>query len=251
MPEGPPGRKTPEDFVEELKSLVAMNVAGNVRLAARVNDLLRDATKALSAQSPGKTADPSVVLGRWLDFNLAAYSAVSTHSLALLEGVVTAAERTLARKPPHAPDDTSEAFGRAEMRLEGRTGDRVRGPFLVENQYDRAVDVRFEADDLVPASGALVAAAHIAFEPPALIVPPSGQAVAHVAVTITPEFTVGQTYTTTVRVLGFQAREVGLSLTILPPTAGKRSDSTAASNPTSKGSRGARLAKKRTRTKPE
>jgi hypothetical protein len=41
--------------------------------------------------------------------------------------------------------------------------------------------------------------------------------VVQAAVSVTRGFVVGQTYTTTIRLLGFQAKEVGLSITVLPP----------------------------------
>lgn len=213
----PSGRKSPEEFVEQLKELVAANVAGNAQLVTRFNDFIRDAAKAVGAGRAGEPADAAALLSRWLDFNLASYSVVSTHGLALLNGLLSAAENALIPKAPSAPGARPTPEPRVELRLEGRPGDRVTSAFLVENHFDRPLDVAFESGDLIPATGASLPAALIAFEPAMLAIAPRGQAVVQAAVTITRDFVVGQTYTTTIRLLGFHPKEVGLSVTVLPP----------------------------------
>jgi hypothetical protein len=57
----------------------------------------------------------------------------------------------------------------------------------------------------------------VGFEPAALVVAPRAQAIVQATVTITTDFVVGQTYTTTIRPLGFEAKQLGLSLVVLPP----------------------------------
>jgi hypothetical protein len=42
--------------------------------------------------------------------------------------------------------------------------------------------------------------------------------VVQATVAITTDFEVGQTYTATIRLVGYEAKEVGLSVTVLPPT---------------------------------
>jgi hypothetical protein len=213
----PSGPKSPEEFVEQLKELVAANVAGNAQLVARFNDLIRDAAKAVGAARGGEPANAAALLSRWLDFNLASYSVVSTHGLALLNGLLSAAEDALLPKVPSAAEARPTPEPRVELRLEGRPGERVTSAFLVENHFDRPLDVTFEAGDLIPASGTSLAASLIAFEPTTLAIAPRGQAVVQVAVTITGDFVVGQTYITTIRLLGLHAKEVGLSVTVRPP----------------------------------
>lgn len=221
-PKGSSKQKSPEVFFEELKSRIAANLAGNLQLVRRLSDLVKDATKAFAARRAGERAEPSELLSRWLEFSLASYSAVSTHSLELLNGVVSAAEQALGAKARPAPEPEPAPGQRVEMRLEGRQGERVTAPYLVENRYDRRMDVSFEASDLVPASGTPISGSQITFEPSTLSVPPQGQAVVQAAVTLTHDFVVGQTYTTTIRVLGFQAKEIRLAITVLPPAKGAK-----------------------------
>ncbi|MGH3116969.1 MAG: hypothetical protein ACRDQ2_07610 [Gaiellales bacterium] len=218
------GKDAPsEEFAKQLKELVAANVAGNARLLTRFNDLVRDATKGLGTPR-GESPDATALLSRWLDFNLASYSVVTTHGLALLNGLLSAAENALVPRPP-APAGTPPPARRVELRLEGRPGDRVTSGFAVENHFDRPLEVAFESGDLIPGSGASLPGSLVTFEPDKLRIAPRGEAVVQAAVTITPDFIVGQTYAATIRLLGFQPKEVGFSLTILPPhEAAKHSD---------------------------
>lgn len=202
---------TPESFVEELKALVAKNVSGQLQVIARVNDLVRRA-----GEPGGASRDTSDILSTWLAFNLASYATVSTHTLAMLDELIGAAERALlseappTRAAPRAPTEP------VEMRLEGRRGDRVALPFLVENPYGRALTVTFEAEPLVGAGGgAALPATHVVFEPERLDVPPGGQAIAHAVVVLSHEFAVAETYRTTIRTHGFEGREILLSITVL------------------------------------
>lgn len=214
----PSGRKSPEEFVEQLKELVAANVAGNAQLVTRFNDFIRDAAKAVGAgRAAGEPANAAALLSRWLDFNLASFSVASTHGLALLNGLLSAAENALLPKAPSAPGARPTPEPRVELRLEGRPGERVTSAFLVENHFDRPLDVAFEAGALIPATGPSLPASLIAFEPATLAIAPRGQAVVQAAVTITRDFVVGQTYVTTIRLLGLHAKEMGLSVTVRPP----------------------------------
>ena len=214
----PSGRKSPEEFVEQLKELVAANVAGSTQLVARFNDFVRDAARAVGPGRAGEPTDEAVtLLSRWLDFNLASYSVVSTHGLALLNGLLSAAESTLIPKAPRAPDARPSPAPHVELRLSGRHGERVTSGFVVENHFDRAFAVTLQCGDLIPVTGKALPASLVAFEPAKLVIASRGQAVIQAAVAITNDFVVGQTYTTTIRLLGFQAKEVGLSVTVLPP----------------------------------
>jgi hypothetical protein len=214
---GPSGGESSQEFVEQLKKLVAANVAGNLQLVTRFNDFLRDAATAVKTGRAGEPADAGALLSRWLDFNLASYSAVSTHGLALLNGLLSAAESSLIPKAPSASQARPTPEPRVELRLSGRQGERVTSAFLVENHYDRPLDVAFESGDLVSASGESLPSSLVGFEPPRLAIAPRGEAVVQAAVRITRKFIVGKTYTTTIRLLGFHAKEVGLWVTVLPP----------------------------------
>jgi hypothetical protein len=214
---GPSGRTSPDEFVERLKELVAANRAGTMELATRFSALVREASRAVDAGRAGDRPDAKALLSRWLDFNLASYSVISAQGLALLNGLLSAAERTLIRKAPPAPDARETPASRVELRLSGRYGERPTTGFVIENQFDRPLAVTFKCTDLVPAAGASLPASLIGFEPTTLAIAPRGQEIVQAAVTITPDFEVGQTYTTTIRLLGFDAKEVGLSVTVLPP----------------------------------
>jgi hypothetical protein len=216
----PSERKSPEEFVEQLRALVADNIAGNAQLLTRLTSLIQEAVK--SAGSPSREPpSPAALLSRWLDFNLASYSVVSTHGLAIMSGLLTAAEAALLPKPSPRPG----APPRVELRLEGQPGDRVTSAFMVENHFDRPLEVSLEGGDLVPATGAALPASLLTFEPAILSIGPRAQAVVQVAATLTREFAVGQTYVTVVRLGGLQAKEVRLSITVLPPASPERAGS--------------------------
>lgn len=220
----PCGRKSPEEFVEQLKELVAANIAGNAQLLTRLTSFLQEAVKS-AGSTPREPLSAATLLSRWLDFNLASYSVVSSHSLAIMAGLLAAAETALL---PKASGTVTRAGSppRIELRLEGRPGDRVTSAFLVENHFDHPLEVNLESSELVPAMGAPLPASLLTFEPATLSIGPRAQAVVQVAATITPDFAVGQTYVTVVRLVGLHAKEVGLSITVRPPIpAGGPSDS--------------------------
>lgn len=213
------GRRPPETYVEELKRLAANHVARNVELAARVSALAKEVTSS-AASAPAAT--PAEVLSRWLDFNVASYEALSTHSLALLDGLVAAAERTLLpssdfERGEPVPAGAPGAADRVELRLSGRRGDRVVAPFMVENRYDRPLEVGFHAGELAADGGAPLPGTLVEFEPATVSLAPRSEAVVQAAVTITDAFAVGETYRTTIRLMGYQARDVALTISVLPP----------------------------------
>jgi hypothetical protein len=211
------GRKFPEGYFEQLRELAADNVAGSTKLFAHFNDFVRDAARTAEARRAGDSeTDPATLLTRWLDFNLASYSVVSSHSLALANELISAAERTLLPKAPPAAESQSETAARLELRLSGQPGERVSSGFMVENNFDRPFAVTLECDDLKPSNGPALPASSVAFEPATLLIPPNGQGVVQASVSITADFLVGETYTTTIRLLGLQARQVGLAVRVLP-----------------------------------
>jgi hypothetical protein len=206
------GQASPDVLPERMKQILATTVAGNARLLSRLNDLVREAQTGLGTGSAGQSHDPTVVLSRWLDFNLASYSVVTTNGLALLNGLLSAAEEALQSRHPD-----SEPARQVELRLEGRPRDRVTAAFAVENHFDRAVEIAFVSRKLIPSSGKSLPGTLVTFEPVELTIAPRREAVVYAAVTITPDFVIGQTYTTTILLSGSQAKEIGFSLTILPP----------------------------------
>lgn len=209
------GAPTPAELVEELKALVAAHVAGSVELAARLNALVRK----VASDPPAPAGDGSAAVARLAELGLASYAELSKHTLALLGGLVGVAERAL------APDVDGETAGAsasatpgqnrpADLRLSGKVGERVTSSFLVENSYDQAVDVSFRADALVSPGHDDLPATHIDFEPARLSILPRGSAVATAVVDITPEFAAGATYTSTVRLLGFEGKALRLAVAV-------------------------------------
>lgn len=210
-PRGPVGPTSPDEFVERFKQLMAANVAGSTQLLTRLSEFVREASRTVGAEG----TDAGVLLSRWLDFNLESYSVVSAQSLALLNGLISAAESTLLPGVP-SPAGTSTS-PRVELRLSGRYGDRATTGFAIENNFDRPVAVTFESTALVPKSGKALPASLVSFAPATIVLEPRAEGIVQATVTITPDFQVGETYTSTIHLLGFQARDVGLSVTILPP----------------------------------
>ena len=212
------GRKTPEEFVEQMKELVAANIAGNAQLLTRLNAIIQEAVKS-AGSGAREPLNGAALLSRWLDFNLASYSVVSSHSLAIMSGLLTAAEAALLSRGSSGVPARAGSPTRIDLRLEGRPGERLTSAFMVENHFDHPLEVNLESSDLVPATGAALPASLLIFEPATLSIGPRAQAVVQVVVTITRDFSVGQTYLTVIRLVGLHAKEVGLSIMVRPPAA--------------------------------
>jgi hypothetical protein len=208
------GRTSADDFVERLKSLVTAQIVGSQQLLTRFSNFVQEASKAVSAQPAGQRLDAQALLLRWLDFNLASYAVVANNGLALLNGLLSAAESTLIPKP--APVPAASSAPRIELRLAGRHGERATSGFMLENHFDSPLAVTFECGDLVPRTGSPLPASLVTFEPAKPVIQPHGNAVVNVGVLLTSDFIVGETYTTAVRLYGLEAREVSLSVTVLP-----------------------------------
>jgi hypothetical protein len=208
------GRMSPDEFLQRLKELVSKNIEGNTQLLLRFGDLLKDASAAVSSSARTGESNADVLLSRWLDFNLAVYSVVSTQGLVLLNELMNTAQSTLIPKPP----GRTTAAQRVELQLSGRRGERASTGFVIENLFSEPLAVTFESTALMPRDGPVLPASLVHFDPPTLSIEPRGQGIARIAVAITDEFLVGQTYTATIRPLGFGAKEIAFSLVILPET---------------------------------
>ncbi|HEY7037750.1 MAG TPA: hypothetical protein VID28_02810 [Methylomirabilota bacterium] len=210
------GRKSPEEFVEQMKELVAANIAGNAQLLTRLTAFLQEAAKS-AGSGAREPLNGAALLSRWFDFNLASFSVVSSHSLAMMAGLLTAAEAALLPRGSSGVAARPGSPTRIELRLDGRPGDRLTSAFMVENHFDHPLEVSLESSNLVPASGPALPASLLSFEPATLSIGPRAQAVVQVVVTLTRHFAVGQTYLTVIRLVGLHAREVGLSIAVHPP----------------------------------
>jgi hypothetical protein len=205
---------TAEHFIDELKTLLTRSLEGNTQLASRLNTLAQHASRG------GLPTDANTLFARWLDFNLASATLVSSHSLTVLHGVLDAAERSLLGRDvpvasegpaPTTPEPTVP--GAIDVHVEGEPGETVRAPFLIANEYDRLLDVAFEASPLGTPEGATIAVDQVSFEPPSLSLG-KGQRVVQAAIAIPREAVRGATYRGEIRVKGFQARSIALALTV-------------------------------------
>lgn len=207
---------TAESFIEELKTLVTRNMEANAQIASRVSTLVQQASRG------GLPTDANDLFSRWLDFNLASASLLSAHSMQVMEGVVTAAERSLLGRmpPPKNGVPEPESAPPVDLHVEGRAGETVRAPFLIANEYDRPLEVTFEATALQGTSGAVIAADGVTFEPAALTLG-RGERVVQAAVAIPKESAVGETFRGAIRMRGYQARTIHLAVTVVAAEGGK------------------------------
>jgi hypothetical protein len=211
-----PERKAAPSFVKEFKSLVAKNIRGNMQLVSRVNELVKKAGKSLEPDRQKSEGKQSALVMRFLDFNLASYEIMSSCTLDMLNRLISAAELSLLGKGA-ATAEAAPPKVCGEIQVAIRQGERLKAPFVVENQHSAPLDISFEAGELTAAAAPSLPSSHIAFEPATLTLGPQKKAVVVALVDISKAFVVGKTYRSTIRVLGFQGQEVRLVLTILPP----------------------------------
>lgn len=218
MAEEPLERKSPEAFIDDLRGIVSANVAGNAQLLSRVVALLTNAGHLTTAAAQGRAPDPSAILTQGLELTLESCAIVNQHALAMLNDLVSVAERTLATPPRASTMQGEQPESQPPLRLEGRRGERVIGRFAVENQYDCPVQVSFALSPLTPAQAPPLPATHVALDPVRLVIGPKASLIVEATIDITEEFVVGETYTATIRVLGFQAPDILLQVAVLGPT---------------------------------
>ena len=91
-------KKAAPSFIKEFKSLVAKNIRGNMQLVSRVNELVKNAGKSMGHDRKKNDGKQSALLIRLLDFNLASYEILSSCTLDMLNGLVSAAEHLSVRQ---------------------------------------------------------------------------------------------------------------------------------------------------------
>lgn len=217
------GRTNPQALVEELKELLAKSIQGNAQLSNRIYGLVKEAAKEADAGRRGrKLPQGRELLTGWLHLNLAYYSLLTDHGLAFLNDLVTATENTLGIKATEGRENQTAAKHRVEISVNAQQGEKVTAPFLVENHYPHTVEASFQASDLVSLKGDALPAKQVAFDPPTLTLQPRGKSIVHAVVDVTREFKVGETYCTTIKLVGFQTKEISLLITILPASTEKK-----------------------------
>jgi hypothetical protein len=210
------------ELIADLKRTLAKSVAGNVELAGRVRDLVRE----LAADAPAAVRDARLrneLLARWLTFNVVTLRALTESSLETMNAIVTAAELTLLRKQP-APSANGAAGASAiaepiDLVLQGRRGERASAPFLLENHYDRALDVAFEAEPFRAAGRPELPAALLVLDPATVTIPARGQTIVHAVVDLVDAFAAGVTYATVIRLIGYEAKAMRLAVRVTEPVA--------------------------------
>ena len=147
-------KKAAPSFIKEFKSLMAKNMRGNMQLVSRVNELVKNAGKSLGPNRKKNDGKQSALLIRFLDFNLASYEILSSCTLDMLNGLVSAAEHSLFGKDTATPEAASPKVC-GEIHVEVRQGERLKAPFFVENQYSAPLDISFEASELITSACSL------------------------------------------------------------------------------------------------
>jgi hypothetical protein len=215
MAERERGAKSPEVLIDELKAIIAASVQTNVELLARVSGLIATASHVMV--TPGRLADPVTMLSQGVESALAFAAIFNRHTGAMLNELVTAAEQSLDRsvQSPPAPVPQTSSEPPAPLHVEGRRGDRPAGEFAVDNEYDSPVQVSFAVSALTPPMGKALPASHVTLDPVHLTIGPRSSLIVKATVDITEDFIVGQTYTGTIRIVGFQAADIAVHVTVL------------------------------------
>jgi hypothetical protein len=208
-----------EEIVRDLKAVMAHALAGNLEVVARVRDLVG----ALVSDPPkisDAVRDPRALVNRWLDFNIASLRILTEHSIDALNGVVSVAESSLnaSRRSSAASAGSHSGTERpepVELRLEGPRGVRASASFQLENFYNHPLEVTFEAEPLIAPGHEPIGAAAIEIAPQLVQLPARGRQVVSVSVTLGERFSPGAVYEGNVRIVGFEARSLHLSVRVL------------------------------------
>jgi hypothetical protein len=204
--------------LDDFKKLFTKNIQDNLLFLNRVSAVAREAAKGLSATSSRSQPPPAdEVAKRLVQLNLSYLSALNKHGFALLNELVSATETALGinSSPTAAP---AAAPSRVEINISARQGDRATASFLVENSYDRALGVSFQASEIVSVRGEVVKSGVVNFNPPHLTLEAKSQAVVQAGIDISNEFKSGENYVLRVRVVGFETKEIWIRINILSST---------------------------------
>ena len=205
-------------LLDDFKRLLSKSIQDNLLFMNRVSAIAREAAKefsTVSSRSHFPAADE--VAKTLIQLNLSYFSALNKHGFALLNELVSATETALGinSSPAAAP---AAAPSRVEINLSARPGDRATASFLVENSYERTLDVSFQASEIVSLQGEAVKSGVVTFNPPRLTLNPKSQAVVQACIDISNEFKSGENYVLRVRVVGFETKEIWIRLNILSST---------------------------------
>jgi hypothetical protein len=231
--DAPDSAKTPrvrplDAVIQEFKSVLTSSIAGNLQAAGRIRNLLTISAPNLRrsapfADSPKIAANGDVV--RILDFALASVKLLTEHSLMIVNGILDEAEARLQDRESikedleRASPASAESSG-VEIVIKGAPGDRAGSAFLLENKYDRNVEVSFEASDFIAEGRPPVPGVLLDVEPKLCILSPRGQAVVRFSVLIGEAFAPGESYVAVLRTVGFEAQAIRVRLNVDPRAKG-------------------------------
>jgi len=220
-----PRQTDPQSVIEDLRVLMAKNIQGNMRLVNRFGGLIKEATDQIGDVSEGGLPKGNELLGRLLDLNLAFVTLLSDYGISFLGDLMSAAEQNLAVRPKTKESRytaqevrvrSAEPVSGIELNIKARIGETAVAPFVIENQQTATTGVTFQASNLVSGTGHSVSSDCISFEPAALSLHPNQQAVVKAKVQPDNRFRVGESYASSITVLGFDTSQISLVVTILP-----------------------------------
>lgn len=202
--------------MDELRAIVASNVAGNVQLLTRLSALVANTARAASTM-PTSAADPSRVVAQSLEAILESSAVVNRHTLAALNELVTVAEHALEVVPSasSAPNTTAGLDMPADLHLEARIGSQASGRFAIDNEYDSPVQVSFSVAGPSAGSESALPIKYVTLDPTRAVIPAKGTTTVGVTIDAADELIVGRTYAARIRVVGFEAPDIILRLTAL------------------------------------
>jgi len=230
-------------LAEELKKLLSKNIEGNLQLLTRVSAMVREASQTLGA-GPTPPQQPGEIVTRLVRLNLSYFSLLTKHGLAFADDLTTMTERALGIKPGAEPAAARAATpARVEISLNAHVGDTAAAAFLVENNQQQTLEVRFEASEIISQHGDPIHSPAVRFDPPLLALEPRLQATVKALIDISQEFKPGEIYLLKVRLVGFEQKEIWIGINVLPPT--PETSSAPAGNPKAQPAKKTKRPKKR------
>ena len=205
-------QKTPEEFADEIKKILSANVSKSIHLMTRANNLLKDTVESI-ASSNKEPVDKSELLNRWLNFNVATYTVINDHTISLLEKLITIAEGSIIGKT----QETTAEEKNIDINITGHQGEKQSTFFLIKNHYDNPLDISFEASPLIAEGTQLLPNRYITFDPSTTTLKEREEKTIKVIVDINEDFIPGKTYITNIHVIGYETKELILSIEVLPP----------------------------------
>lgn len=214
-----PRPRSIEAIIQDFKSVLAASIAGNIQAAGRVRGLLTNSPPARqeTAASEPRGAAASGDIVQILDFALASVRLLTEQSLVIVNGILDEAEVRLKERSADsaaAPATNQSAAGGVEILMKGVRGERAGAAFLLENKYDRNVDVTFEVSDLGAEGRPAIPGSLVKVEPEAVTLPPRGQAVIRLEIAVGDIFAPGESYFGTLRTAGFETRHIRIRLDV-------------------------------------